>query len=161
MKAVAILFAFALAGCSPEGAPVEPVAAAGAATSEAGLRLVPLTVVSDGAAHRFTVEVAASPEEQNRGLMFRTSLAPDAGMLFPFPAPKTASFWMKNTVIPLDIIFVRGDGTIESIAAMTTPYSTDPVTSGAPVAAVLELAGGRAGALGIAPGDRVEWAEPR
>ncbi|QTD54956.1 DUF192 domain-containing protein [Parasphingorhabdus cellanae] len=125
--------------------------------SEAGLRLIPLTVTSGTETHSFTVELAKTSQEQARGLMFRTELAPDRGMIFPFVQERMASFWMKNTVIPLDIIFVRSDGTIESIAANTTPYSLDPVRSGEPVAAVLELAGGRAAELGISAGDKVEW----
>ncbi len=125
--------------------------------SEAGLRLIPLTISSHGKQHRFTVELAATTAEQARGLMFRKEMAPDKGMLFPFDRVRMASFWMKNTVIPLDIIFIRGDGAIESIAANTTPYSLDPVESGEPVAAVLELAGGRAAELGIAAGDTVQW----
>lgn len=125
--------------------------------SEAGLLQVPLTIISGNKTHKFTAEVAKSQQEQARGLMFRNNLAPDAGMIFPFESNRMASFWMKNTVIPLDIIFVRSDGTIESIAANTTPYSLDPVASGEPVAAVLELAGGRAAELAIKPGDQVRW----
>ncbi|MEP2990096.1 MAG: DUF192 domain-containing protein [Parasphingorhabdus sp.] len=132
------------------GSPVENL-------SENGLRQAPLTVTSKKAEHRFTVELARSVEEQARGLMFRTKLLPDEGMIFPFGTDRMASFWMKNTVIPLDIIFVRRDGTIESIAANTTPYSLDAVESGEPVAAVLEIAGGRAAELGIAAGDQVRW----
>ena len=101
--------------------------------------------------------MAASSLEQARGLMFRKELADNAGMIFPFPEPRMASFWMKNTVIPLDIIFVRADGTIESIAANTEPYSTTPVASGEPVTAVLELRGGLSAQLGIVAGDKVEW----
>ena len=106
---------------------------------------------------RLYVEIAGSVVEQAKGLMFRTELAEDAGMIFPFPQPRPASFWMKNTVIPLDIIFIRPNGTIESIAANTIPYSTDPVVSGEPVAAVLELRGGLTAELGIAAGDKVSW----
>ncbi|MEW4468702.1 DUF192 domain-containing protein [Parasphingorhabdus sp. JC815] len=125
--------------------------------SEAGLRLVPLTISSGDSQHDFTVELAGTAEEQARGLMFRRELAPDKGMIFPFAQERMANFWMKNTPIPLDIIFIRADGTIESIAANTTPYSLDPVESGEPVVAVLELAGGRAAELSIAPGDIVKW----
>ena len=89
--------------------------------------------------------------------MNRSSLAPDRGMIFPFPAPKVASFWMKNTLIPLDMIFIRTDGVIAFIAANAAPYSRVPVSAGVPVAAVLELRGGRAAELGIAEGDRVSW----
>lgn len=125
--------------------------------SENGLQQVPLTVTSNDKEHRFVVELAQSAEEQARGLMFRTELQPNVGMVFPFKADRMASFWMKNTVIPLDIIFVRRDGSIESIAANTIPYSLDPVQSGEPVAAVLEIAGGRAAELGIAAGDIIRW----
>ena len=128
-----------------------------AAVSEAGLQLTTLTIASDSKQHGFTVEVANTAEEQARGLMFRKELAPDKGMLFPFARERMASFWMKNTIIPLDIIFIRSDGSIESIAANTTPYSLDSVESSEPVAAVLELAGGRAAELAIKPGDMVEW----
>ncbi len=125
--------------------------------SPAGLEQVPLTVRSGSKVHRFTVEVARSPEEQQMGLMNRQSLAPDRGMIFPYDPPQPASFWMKNTLIPLDIIFIRADGTIARIAAQTVPLSLEPVPSLEPVAAVLEIAGGRAAELGIAPGDRVAW----
>ena len=91
------------------------------------------------------------------GLMHRQSLAPDRGMIFPYDPPRPASFWMKNTLIPLDLIFVRSDGTIGSIAANAVPLSLDPIPSGEPVAAVLEIAGGRSAELGIGPGDKVSW----
>jgi len=125
--------------------------------SESGLKQVPLTIRTSDASHDFVVEVAASSAEQAKGLMFRTQLAPDKGMIFPFAEDRVASFWMKNTVIPLDIIFIRRDGTIESIAANTTPYSLAPVSSNEPIATVLEIAAGRAAELAIAPGDAVTW----
>ena len=118
---------------------------------------VSLTVTSDARTHRFTVEVARTVEEQATGLMNRSSLAPDRGMIFPFETPRQASFWMKNTLIPLDIIFVRGDGSIANIEANTVPLSLQPVTSDGPVMAVLEIAGGRSAELGITAGDKVEW----
>lgn len=123
---------------------------------------IPLTIVSSGKRHAFSVEVARTAQEQQRGLMFRTTIAADGGMLFaPYPAgggtPQVASFWMKNTPSSLDIIFIRADRTIASIAAETIPLSEAPVSSGEPVAAVLELRGGRAAELGIGEGDRVEW----
>jgi uncharacterized protein len=150
--AVAVGLACAgLAGCQ---------AAAVNGASAAQLAQIPLTIKTAKAAHTFRVEVASTPEEQARGLMFRERLAPDAGMIFPMAPPRFASFWMKNTVIPLDMIFIRADGTIATIAAETTPYSLDPVSSGEPVAAVLEIAGGRAAELGIAEDDRVEWKAP-
>ena len=121
---------------------------------------VPVAVTGAGGAHRLSVELADTAAEQARGLMFRTDLKPDGGMLFfPYPpeggGPKVASFWMKNTPTPLDILFIRADGTIARLAENTVPYSEEPVTSGEPVAAVLELVGGRAAALGLSEGDKV------
>ncbi len=126
--------------------------------SPAGLEQVPLTVTtSDGRAHRFIVEVARSPEEQAQGLMRRQSLAPDRGMVFPYSPPRPVAFWMKDTYIPLDIIFISPGGRILRIEANTVPLSLDPVGSGEPVEAVLEIAGGRAAELGITAGDSVQW----
>ena len=139
--------------CTPSDRAQAPLAE----RSAAGLEQVPLTIRSASGLHRFTVEVARSPEEQATGLMHRQSLAPDRGMLFPYDPPQPASFWMKNTLIPLDIIFIRADGRIARIAANTVPLSLEPVPSLEPVAAVLEIAGGRSAELGIQPGDRVSW----
>jgi uncharacterized membrane protein (UPF0127 family) len=116
-----------------------------------------LCVTSGKKTRAFTVELAQTSMQQAKGLMFRTELADNAGMIFPFPEPRMASFWMKNTVIPLDIIFVRTNGTIESIAENTIPYSTTQVASGEPVGAVLELRGGLSAELGISAGDTVKW----
>ena len=91
------------------------------------------------------------------GLMYRNALAPDRGMIFPFDPPRQASFWMRNTLIPLDMIFIRTDGTIANIAANTVPFSEEPVLSEGDVAAVLEIAGGRSAELGIRAGDKVSW----
>lgn len=131
-------------------APENPPRAAAAAT-------VPLSIHTAAGVRKFRVEVARTEDEQARGLMFRERLAPDAGMIFPFKPPRPASFWMRNTVIPLDMLFVRPDGVIGRIAANAVPYSLDTIDSGEPVAAVLEIAGGRAAALGIKSGDRVRW----
>lgn len=132
-----------------------------AATAQAG-QTIPLTVTTAGGACAFKVEVARTPADQEKGLMFRTDIAKDGGMIFtPYPAdggpPREASFWMKNTPSSLDIIFIRADGTIAAIAENTVPFSETPVASGEPVAAVLEILGGRAAELGIAEGDRVSW----
>jgi uncharacterized protein len=121
--------------------------------SPAGLTQETICLKTGGKTIPITVEIAATPQEQAKGLMFRTELAPDKGMLFPFPMPKQASFWMKNTYIPLDIIFVQSDGVIESIAANAEPTSLTPVPSKGKVGYVLELAGGRAAELGLRPGD--------
>ncbi|MCP1468476.1 hypothetical protein J3E64_000143 [Sphingobium sp. OAS761] len=118
---------------------------------------LPVVIRTATGRHRFDVEVARTEAEQERGLMFRKQLAPDGGMLFPMDPPRTASFWMKNTVIPLDMLFIHTDGSIAFIGANVAPYSREPVSAGVPVAAVLELAGGRAAALGIGEGDRVAW----
>jgi uncharacterized protein len=157
---LAAALATPLAGCRAEPQTVAAPAAS-ARTAPSGLDLVPLEIRGASGTHRFTVEVARTVAEQARGLMFREALAPDAGMIFPFPSPRPASFWMKNTLIPLDMIFVRADGTIARIAANTVPGSLDPVGVSEPVAAVLEIAGGRAAELGIAEGDRVTWTDRR
>lgn len=127
------------------------------ARSEAGLEIVPLTISSGARKHRFRVEVAATPEQQARGLMYRKPLGPNEGMIFPFPEPRPANFFMKNTPSPLDLIFIAPDRRIESIAADAMPFSLDHLSSQGPVAAVLEIRGGRAAELGLAPGDRVRW----
>lgn len=116
-----------------------------------------LTIDSSKRKHRFVVEVAETPEQQAQGLAFRQSLEPDHGMIFPRDPPVDASFWMKNTLIPLDLIFIRSDGTIARIAENAVPLSLDPIPSLEPVSAVLEIAGGRAAELGIKPGDKVNW----
>jgi uncharacterized membrane protein (UPF0127 family) len=118
---------------------------------------IPLTIQDGSTAHKFHVEVARTSEEQARGLMFRTSLPADGGMIFPFAKPRIASFWMKNTLIPLDMIFIRADGSIDRIAENTIPETLDPVVSGGDVAAVLELAGGTAAKLGIDEDATVTW----
>ncbi|MEG3083450.1 DUF192 domain-containing protein [Sphingomonas sp. PB2P12] len=123
---------------------------------------LPLTIKSTNGAHVFVVESAKTADEQQRGLMYRTDLKPDGGMLFwPYPvgggAPRDANFWMKNTPSPLDILYIRADGTIARIAENTVPFSEAPIPSGEPVGAVLELMGGRSAELGIAEGDRVTW----
>jgi uncharacterized protein len=136
------------AGCTPGEA---------REASPAGLEQVVLCIESGGKTRSFIVEIAATSPQQAKGMMFRTELADNRGMIFPFAQTRMASFWMKNTVIPLDIIFILPDGRIENIAENTIPYSTDPVASTAPVAAVLEVRGGLTGELGIAPGDKVRW----
>jgi uncharacterized membrane protein (UPF0127 family) len=147
----------ALAGCTAEtrSSAAQPAARQ---LSPAGLETVPLEIKSRGRTHRFSVEVVRTPNEQARGLMFRERVGDNEGMIFPYRAPVVASFWMKNTVVPLDMLFIRVDGVIARIAVNTVPYSLDPVSAGEPVVAVLELRGGRSTELGIAAGDRVIWA---
>ena len=159
----AVLFGGALLGlaaaCSPQaGADAPTVAAASPAVHPvSGLPVAPLTVTSAGKVHRFRVELARTGDEQSRGLMFRTALGPDEGMIFPMDPPRDASFWMRNTVIPLDLIFIGPDRRILNIAANAVPYDERPLASTGPVSAVLELAGGKAATLGIVPGDKVDW----
>ncbi|MCR2835251.1 DUF192 domain-containing protein [Parerythrobacter lacustris] len=155
----AALFAASLAlfACSPQqAAEAAPAEASAKVHPVSGLEVVPLTVTSGSKVHRFRVEVAASGAEQRQGLMFRTELGPDEGMIFPYAAPQQLSFWMKNTPLPLDIIFIA-DGRILNIAAQTEPYSLDSVASVGMGDLVLEIPGGRAAELGIKPGDTVDY----
>lgn len=149
--AAAVLFIAVAPGGAAIASPAEAAAAA----------RLQVTIVSAAGPHIFTVEVAKTGAAQEQGLMFRTNIAPDGGMLFyPYPPdgpPREAHFWMKNTPSALDIIFIRADGTIAQIAANAEPYSETVLDSGEPVGAVLEIAGGRAAQLGIAAGDKVSW----
>jgi uncharacterized membrane protein (UPF0127 family) len=115
---------------------------------------VELIIHSANGDHRFLLDMAETPAQQERGLMYRRSLGPNEGMLFPYSPPRQVAFWMKNTFIPLDLIFVRPDG---KIARITTarPLDETPLPSGEPVAMVIEINGGRAAELGIRPGDSV------
>jgi uncharacterized membrane protein (UPF0127 family) len=133
-----------------------------ASAAKEAVRTIPLTITSSNGAHDFVVEVARTSAEQERGLMYRTNIPKDGGMIFaPYPpeggGPREATFWMKNTPSPLDIIFIRADGSIAHIAENAVPFSEDKIPSGEPIAAVLELNGGRAAELGIAEDDKVTW----
>lgn len=147
----------ALSACSPAAGGPPPAEAKAAVHPVSGLRIVPLTVTGRNTVHRFRVELARSADEQARGLMFRDHLGPDEGMIFPFDPPRGASFWMRNTKIPLDLLFVGPDGRVLNIAANAVPYDETPLSSAGPVRAVLELPGGRAAQLGIAAGDKAKW----
>jgi uncharacterized protein len=114
-----------------------------------------LTIVGTSGNHRFTVELAETPGQQEQGLMFRRALAPDAGMLFDFKQPTMATMWMRNTLIPLDMLFVDQQGLIVNIAQRAVPQSDQTIAAAAPVRAVIELNGGTTERLGIEPGDRV------
>ena len=139
------------AACQPSSGPTQ------LEQSAAGLDQVPLTIASGGKTHRFTVEVARTPEQQQTGLMNRNSLAPDHGMIFPYNPPQSVAFWMKNTLIPLDLIFVAPGGKILRIEENAVPYSLDQIPSGGPIEAVLEVAGGRSAELKLKAGDQVDW----
>lgn len=160
-------FGALLAACSPgEGAtaraqaPVAANSAAAALHPVSGLEVIDLVVERGPKRLAFKVELAASGQAQMKGLMFRTALGDNEGMLFPTPVPEPRSFWMKNTPLSLDIIFVGPDGLISNIAANTVPYSLDSVRSKGPASAVLELRAGRAAELGIVAGDRVVYSLP-
>jgi len=114
-----------------------------------------LEIASVNGVHIFAVELATTDEERAQGLMFRKELPEDRGMLFDFKSEQDVSFWMKNTYIPLDIIFIAGDGRIVRIEEKTEPLSLRSITSGRRVRAVLEVNGGTARKRGIAPGDKV------
>jgi uncharacterized membrane protein (UPF0127 family) len=143
----------------------------GAAGFGSGLSLVLVLVLAGGAAAaascredqadlrapggnlaRFTVEIADDPQEMARGLMFRDSLPRSAGMLFLYPAPRRVSFWMENTLIPLDMVFLDASGTVTRVHANAVPLDRTAIDGGAGVQAVLEINGGLAAALGIVPG---------
>jgi len=116
-----------------------------------------LVIVSESGRHEFKVEMAVTQQQRSQGLMYRRSMAADAGMLFDMGRHTTrASMWMKNTFIPLDMLFIKADGEIESIAVRTVPQSLVSISSEGPVRGVLELNGGTVARLGIKPGDRVE-----
>ena len=165
-RSAALIAAMTLAACSPqpaaEATPTPEGAAAAATTAPdvheiSGLKIIPLTVTTDSEKIGFRVELADTPEAQAKGLMFRTELNDFAGMLFPNEEPRVRSFWMKNTPLPLDIIYIGEDNRILNIHAMTTPYSLDSLYSAGRTIGVLELRGGRAEELGIEKGDLVEW----
>ncbi len=121
----------------------------------AALPVETVTIMGQRGSHVFHMEIAADDASREFGLMHRKHLARDAGMLFDFKAIVMTAFWMKDTPLPLDMLFVRPDGTISTIAANAVPYSTAEIASAEPVRAVIEINGGLAQALGIAPGDRV------
>lgn len=122
-----------------------------------GLKVIPLAIATKSGTHQFRVEVAVTGEEQEKGLMFRTAMGADEGMIFPMDPPRMAAFWMKNTVIPLDIIFIGPNHRVLNVAADAVPYDLTPLPSTGPAAAVLELNGGRAAQIGLKPGDKIAW----
>lgn len=127
---LAAVAAAALAACSPAAAPSAPAPQATAlGVPQSGLEMVPLTIRSASGTHRFTVEIARTDEQQQHGMMFRTSLAPDRGMLFPYDPPQSVGFWMKNTLIPLDIAHFDGDGRLLNVCRMKP--ADDPAVGGA------------------------------
>lgn len=142
---LALAAALVLTGCA--GGRNEAVGAA---------RLEPLAVVTAQGRAEFQVEVVDTAESRSQGLMYRKELAPDRGMLFDFKRPQEVAFWMRNTLIPLDMIFIRSDGRILTIARNAIPHDETPVPSEGVILGVLEIPGGRAAELGLQPGDKVE-----
>jgi uncharacterized membrane protein (UPF0127 family) len=114
-----------------------------------------LAIATDAGERVFHVEIADDQAERARGLMYRRELDDDEGMFFDFGSEQRASFWMRNTYISLDMLFIRADGTIESIAERATPLSEKSIPSQGPVRYVLEINGGLSDALGIEPGDAI------
>lgn len=149
LTALALTLALPMAACSKDASEAQSAAT------------IPVTIAMGGESHRFAVEVARTDEEQKQGLKFRTSLPVDGGMIFPFEKPRIASFWMQDTLIPLDMLFIRADGSLDRIAENTIPGSLEPVASGGEVSAVLELAGGTAAKLGIDETAKVTWKDEK
>jgi len=114
-----------------------------------------LEIVTAGGGIAFDVELADTPARQALGLMYRTEMPERTGMLFPYPVSREITMWMRNTYIPLDMVFIRADGIVHRIAEMTEPHSEEIVASNGAVTAVLEIAGGSARKLGLKPGDKV------
>lgn len=114
-----------------------------------------LTIESSGKRHKFNIEFADTDERRALGLMYRTTLAADAGMLFDFKVDQPVAMWMRNTRLPLDMLFITRDGRVANIAQRTVPFSETSIYSSGPVRGVLELNGGTAERLGLKPGDRV------
>lgn len=123
---------------------------------EPGAYTEKLTIkAQSGKEHKFQVEIAATPETVMKGLMFRSSMPEDSGMLFMFPQEQERNFWMRNTLIPLDIIYIRESGVIHHIHENAIPHDETPLPSSGAVKNVLELNGGVTAKLGIRPGDVV------
>jgi len=150
-----------IAACSPVAAGDTASATAPAPATRlhpiSGLAVIPLKVTGAKGDHTFQVEVAATGAEQERGLMFRNAMGADEGMIFPMSPPRRTAFWMKNTVIGLDIVFIGADHKVLNIARNAVPYDETPLPSAGEAAGVLELNAGRAAELGIGPGDAVSW----
>ena len=126
-----------------------------ASVSAPAAEVQPLEIVTKSGVHVFSVEIAKTEQERATGLMYRKELAEGRGMLFDFSPEQQVSMWMKNTLIPLDMIFIRGDGRILRIAENTEPQSEKIIPSGGLAKGVLEVIGGTAKKYGIQPGDRV------
>lgn len=133
----------------------QPLAAREAAVCpNAGLKTMPVTFSTATGRHRYTLEIAGSAEQQECGLMFRKSMPRAVGMWFPFDPPRPATFWMENTPLPLDLIFVGADDRVISVS-QGVPFSREMIDSGGVAASVIELNAGEAARIGLKPGDRI------
>ncbi|MCE9624462.1 MAG: DUF192 domain-containing protein [Deltaproteobacteria bacterium] len=141
---IALMFAFAAPACGSEG-----------------LTSVKILSPEGKLRHEFQAELARTPAEHSQGLMYRSEMEPDHGMLFVFPKLNQTPFWMKNTLIPLDMVFIGPDKKIVSIVERATPQTTSPREAAGPYQYVLEINGGKSETFGIHAGDRVEFQEPR
>lgn len=164
VRMCAIIAGLALSACSPVGAaqdapPAPSTNQTASVDPDSGLTLIDVTIVSGANRHSFVTELADTNEAQAKGMMFRTEMGDEEGMLFPSYTPQARSFWMKNTPLPLDIIFIGPDNRITNIES-GVPYSTDSVSSQGPALAVFEIRGGLSEELGIAAGDMVEYTLP-
>lgn len=150
--AVAALLAMApLAACN------DPFVDEAVAATPGQLDIVIVRVEAGKRIHRYRVEVARTPEQQAQGLMYRKAMARDAGMLFLFPEPRMAAFWMANTYLPLDIIFIATNGRVVNVGE-GVPLSRATVVSTGPASSVLELNRGEAARIGLKAGDKISWA---
>ncbi len=144
-RAFVTAFVFLVAGVAVQAQTPPPAAG-----------IEPLTIVTASGRHLFQVEVMRTPDSRAKGLMFRNYMPADRGMLFDFERTEPVAMWMQNTYIPLDMLFIRADGTIARIASGTEPLSTRTIPSGEPVLGVLELNAGAAEKIGAKAGDRIE-----
>lgn len=140
---MAVAAVILVSGCSPAEQP------------QTGLPKTEIVIDTANGPVRLKVEIAATEESRRKGLMFRATLGADEGMLFDFHREQLAAFWMKDTILPLDMVFIRADGTVSTIAENAVPYSQEPVPSSEPVQAVLEINAGQARVLGITTGEKV------
>lgn len=154
LRTAALLLLAGTAACRDDPSPIARANAASPAEGTVGL----IIRTADGQRRSFAVELAVDQASQEHGLMGRTSLPDNGGMLFPFPFPNMASFWMKDTPLPLDLVFIRPDGTIAAILP-GKPNDLHPISAGEAVSAVLEIRQGRAEAMGLSPGDHVQWGD--
>ncbi|HWK45551.1 MAG TPA: DUF192 domain-containing protein [Stellaceae bacterium] len=149
LRFVAVSLVLLMAG------PVSGLVVQPAAAQLATFKTSELTIQTAGGARHFAIELAITEEQKEQGLMFRPSMAADAGMLFDYPQPRQVAMWMKNTLLPLDMLFVGADGKIVNIRERAVPGSLENIESAGPVRAVIELNGGTVARLGIKPGDTV------